>query len=152
MLNIKELTLDQIPTYIFWKDTKSIFIGCNNFFTQIAGLNISNAIIGMSDFDLPWAEIGAVKYRKDDHEVVEGKSKLNYFEVLQEANGTLVNTLISKTQLRDSKNNIIGVLGAFQIASVFGMQEKSAAVKQNLPLISAHAIQQRLNSSVSAIN
>ncbi|MEL6333454.1 MAG: hypothetical protein AAFQ76_12780, partial [Cyanobacteria bacterium J06626_26] len=46
--------LDYIPEAAFWKDRNSVYLGCNQHFSQAAGLASPEEIIGKTDFDLPW--------------------------------------------------------------------------------------------------
>ena len=46
--------LDTIPARVFWKDTTSRYLGCNNKFAKDAGLSKPEEIIGKTDNDLIW--------------------------------------------------------------------------------------------------
>ncbi|MCJ7647805.1 MAG: PAS domain-containing protein, partial [Candidatus Lokiarchaeota archaeon] len=49
-----QLVMDNIPQLISWKDTNSIYMGCNQNFARVAGLDEPTLIIGKSDYELPW--------------------------------------------------------------------------------------------------
>ncbi|MHA1454729.1 MAG: PAS domain-containing sensor histidine kinase [Promethearchaeota archaeon] len=49
-----QLVMDNIPQLISWKDNNSIYLGCNQNFARVAGLNDPAIIIGKSDYELPW--------------------------------------------------------------------------------------------------
>jgi len=44
--NLLQLVIDNIPSYIFWKDRDSTYLGCNMNFAKSAGLNNPDQIIG----------------------------------------------------------------------------------------------------------
>ncbi len=104
--------LENFPGVVFWKDTNLNYIGCNQTFANAAGLQFAHEIKGKSDFDLPWGETDAIKYREDDIEVITGvKSKLNIIEKQLQAHGRVVWFNTSKIPLRDAIGNIYGILG-----------------------------------------
>ncbi|GEM_PF-6468005 len=45
------LIIDNIPQYIFWKDHRSIFLGCNKTFSQSTLLENPQKVVGKTDFD-----------------------------------------------------------------------------------------------------
>lgn len=103
----------QIPSYIFWKDLNSTFLGCNSNFASIAGLMSPDDIIGRTDFDLVWGKTHAELYRQGDKEVLDGISKINVRESQLKCNGKLTTILINKIPLVDNDNQIIGVIGSY---------------------------------------
>lgn len=105
--------LDNIPCYIYWKDRKSIYQGCNNKFAKAAGFKSSNEIIGKTDYDFAWGTTEATLFRQGDSEVLSGSSKLDFEEPQLQANGKHAVVLASKVPMLDKENNIIGVLGIY---------------------------------------
>ena len=102
------------PSGVFWKDTDSIFIGCDRQFALLAGFRSQKDIIGKTDFDLPWGGAQATKYRKDDNTVIyEGESKLNIEEKFILIDGSELSVLTSKTPLLSPAGKIMGVFGFF---------------------------------------
>ena len=78
---ILQLVLDNIPSFVFWKDDKCTFLGCNMNFAISAGLNSPNEIIGKTDYDLPWRKEDSDFYRKIDKEVMNSqKAQINFEE------------------------------------------------------------------------
>ncbi|MDP3705054.1 MAG: ATP-binding protein [Legionellaceae bacterium] len=100
-----------VPAMIYWKDKNSIHLGCNDPFAIAAGYQNRNEIIGKSDHDFPWRE-EADKYNLDDREVIEsGEPRLNIEDVMPFKNGKKAIVITNKVPLRDSRGNIVGVLG-----------------------------------------
>jgi PAS domain S-box-containing protein len=103
-----------IPYKVFWKDKDSVYLGCNEEFAGVAGLDKPDDIIGKTDYDMPWKKEETEFYRKVDREVMEsGVSQLNIEEPIRQADGTDAFLLTSKVPLRDAKGNVIGILGIF---------------------------------------
>lgn len=104
--------LEQFPGTVFWKDVDSVYLGCNKAFASAAGLSQVTDIVGRTDFDLPWANIEADAYRKDDREVMSGASpKLNILETQHQADGSTIWVNTSKVPMFDAEGQVIGVLG-----------------------------------------
>jgi PAS domain S-box-containing protein len=103
----------QVPTYIFWKDLHSVFLGCNYHFARAAGLYSPEEIIGKTDFDLIWGESHAEYYQNGDQEVLAGLHKHNVIETQVRDDDQLVNILITKIPLLDTDGQMIGVIGSY---------------------------------------
>lgn len=112
----KHLTnLNSMPFSLFWKDIQLNYLGGNQFFKNLAGLNENEQIIGKNDYDLPWAQTDAMIYRKVDHKVInEGKRINNIKETLLDCGGATLFQIVSKIPLLNKKNKIIGVCGIAQ--------------------------------------
>ena len=106
--------LDTIPVRVFWKNKDSIYMGANELFAQDAGENSADALIGKTDSDFPWHE-QAEHLRQDDISVMtSGVPKLNYEELQGKADGSTFWVSKSKVPLRNSANEVIGVLGIYE--------------------------------------
>jgi signal transduction histidine kinase len=110
------LMLDLAPGYIYWKNLDSVYLGCNqNFVHLIAPKKISD-IIGLSEYEMPWASI-----RPDTaaHNVAADQQVINTGEMIvteedlgiKKPNGLSIILRSEKRPLRNKKGNIIGVLG-----------------------------------------
>lgn len=109
-----QTVMDTIPVRVFWKDKKSVYLGCNHVFAKDAGFSTPDEIIGKNDFELAWLE-QAEQYRIDDRVVItSGLPKLNYEEPQTTPDNKLVWLQTSKVPLRDTQGKIIGVLGTYE--------------------------------------
>ncbi len=109
------LILDNIPQLVFWKDREGVYQGCNTNFAIAAGVGTPPEIVGKTDFDLPWKEAEAEKYRDDDREVMEsGRAKLRFSETQSMADGKLAYVETSKIPLQDAEGTVVGVLGTYE--------------------------------------
>ncbi|MFI3158286.1 MAG: PAS domain S-box protein [Methylococcaceae bacterium] len=111
LLNI---VINASPIRIFWKDTQSRYLGCNNVFAADAGMNSPEELTGKSDFEMAWKD-QAEAYRADDQAVMQSKTeKLNIIEPQTTPDGRQIWLQTSKVPLLDAANKTIGVLGVYQ--------------------------------------
>lgn len=107
-----ENILEHFPGTVFWKDTESVYRGCNTGFAQTAGLHDPSDIIGKTDFDLPWNSSEAPACRADDGQVMNSKvPKLHIEETQHLSSGEVRWVDTSKLPLFNSFGKVIGVLG-----------------------------------------
>ncbi|MGB4658934.1 MAG: PAS domain S-box protein, partial [Mobilitalea sp.] len=106
--------LDTIPMPIFWKDLNSNFLGCNQFFTEEAGINSPEELMGKNDYSTPSSE-QTEKYRTDDAEIMKtGIGKINIEELHITSNGNQDWIRTTKVPLRDANGKVFGLLGVFE--------------------------------------
>lgn len=112
---ILRLVLDTIPVSVWWKDRNGVYLGTNYLNAVNAGLLSPEEMIGKTDFEMPWKDTDAEKYRTDDQEVMKtGVPKLNYEESLYTSEGSTIWIRTSKVPLRNTDGDVIGVLGTFE--------------------------------------
>jgi PAS domain-containing protein len=99
-----ETIFDHIPQLIFWKNTASVYLGCNKNFAELLGLDSPADIIGKSDFELNWLSDGdtAEKFREGDQKTLAGEHFTNEEEWLSVKNGTKILALVNKVPLINS--------------------------------------------------
>jgi len=140
-----KLVMDNIPSFVFWKNTESIYQGCNKNFAESAGLSSTDEIIGKSDYDLPWSKEESDYFRKIDKEVMEsGQVQLNFEEPMTINNGETKWIRTSKVPLSNKSGDIIGILGTYEdITERKNMELELQANNNNL---------KSLNSKLEMIN
>jgi len=112
--NMLSTILDSIPQAVFWKGRDLVYLGANRRFAADAGLTSSDAVVGKSDFNLPWRE-QAEAYRKDDLDVITHQvSKLHIIESLLKADGGSIWAETSKLPLTDDFGAVYGVVGVYE--------------------------------------
>jgi len=110
-----QLVVDQLPQTIFWKDIKSNFLGCDQSFARLAGLNSPEEIIGKSDYDLPWTKEESDWYRECDRRVMESnRPEYGILETQLNAAGKLTWLETNKIPLHDADGKVMGILGTFE--------------------------------------
>lgn len=103
--------INNLPHFIFWKNTDSIFLGCNKRFAEACGLNSPDDIIGRTDYEMPWSKEQSATYVEDDIRVMQSKTPmLNYEENQRQLDGTDRIMLVSKVPMYDEQEHTIGVL------------------------------------------
>lgn len=107
-----EHAFSTVPYRVFWKDAESVYQGCNRNFLKDVGLPALDALVGKTDFDMPWAGIGH-ECQQDDRDVLEsGRPKFQYEVCIAGPDGSKSWILVSKVPIRD-QDQIIGVLGTY---------------------------------------
>lgn len=110
-----EYILNTVPQGVFWKDTESRYLGCNEVFARAAGLSKPEEVIGKLDKELPWGPHQAEAYVADDQQVVSTRqSKLDMVEPINFAGGTQRWLQTSKIPLVTPTCEVFGVLGVFE--------------------------------------
>lgn len=132
--------VDQLPAAVFWKNTASVFLGCNNFFANLAGIASPQDIIGKTDYDLPWGETQGDIYRKDDQAILQSRQpKLGIEEPQLLADGREIILLTSKIPLFASNGEVVGILGIYHDITERKKIEISLAKSKDKAEIANHA-------------
>ncbi len=140
-----QIVLNNIPSFIFWKDRKSVYQGCNHNFAISAGFNSPNDIKGKTDYDLPWSDAQSAFFIKVDDEVMSsGESQINFEEPQTIANGETRWLRTSKIPLRDNNGKVIGILGSYE--------DITERKKMELELISTNTSLKELNAQLESTN
>ena len=103
-----------MPNVVFWKDRDSRYLGCNEAFAHLAGLQRPEELIGKDDYALVWRKVADQYQRDDAHVMSSGTPKLNIIESMVMEDGATTWLETSKVPLRDAQGQVIGVLGVFR--------------------------------------
>ena len=68
---MKEMIMDNIPSFIFWKNRQSEYMGCNRKFAEVAGVGYQFNIIGKTDYELAWKKEEAEFFREVDERIMK---------------------------------------------------------------------------------
>ena len=130
--------IESLPLRVFWKDRELRYLGCNSRFSRDAGLKSPQALVGKTDFDMPWKE-QAEAYRADDEQVMaSGVARLNYEEPQTTSEGATIWLRTSKVPLYDGDRGVVGILGIYEeITELRLTQEAEQRSKRALRLLSA---------------
>jgi PAS domain S-box-containing protein len=113
-----QMVLDTIPIGVFWKDRNLTYMGCNNSFARLIGIESAESIVGKKDIEVFDAEI-AQMYNKTDREIlISGRPKLNYEDHLILPTGKVRILRKSKVPLTGVDGDVIGVLGTYEDVTV----------------------------------
>lgn len=118
--------VEQIPGYIYWKDSKGVYLGCNSKLAKSAGLSSPEDIVGKTDEDLPW---GAHAKAGDfnDEKILESGIEQEFEETRQLIDGKQCIYLTRKSPLLNDEQQALGV-----IAVSFDVTEHRQAEQQRL--------------------
>ncbi|MBU1637260.1 PAS domain S-box protein, partial [bacterium] len=106
--------LDTIPVRVFWKDVNSVYLGCNELYAFDAGCDDSSEVIGKTDADLKWKS-EAESFQATDRDIMAtGIPRIDYLEPLYYPDGSRGWSQTSKIPLRNTNDQIVGVLGVYQ--------------------------------------
>ncbi len=131
--NMLQTVLDLIPAAVFWKDRDSVYLGGNRAFLLTAGLDPSEQVVGKTDYDLPWDRDQAEAFRRDDKRVIEsGVPEYNIIESYRRADGAVAWAKTNKVPLRDTRGNVVGVLGTYEDITERKQTEEELASERNL--------------------
>jgi len=110
-----QLILDNIPQCVYWKDRNSVYLGCNENFARVSGLNSAVDIAGKTDYDMTWKKEEADFFVDCDQRVMStGKAEYHIIEPQTDAKGNVTWLDTNKIPLYDNDGKIIGILGTYK--------------------------------------
>jgi PAS domain S-box-containing protein len=110
--NLLRTFIDNLPDFIYFKDTESRFLIGNVAVAQLVGGLMPDEIVGKTDFDF-FPHALAAKYYADEQTVVaSGQALVNLDEpVIDYVSGEPRWLSTTKVPLRDSQGKVVGVVG-----------------------------------------
>ncbi|NEQ39670.1 MAG: PAS domain S-box protein [Okeania sp. SIO3I5] len=113
--NLLRKVIDTIPQFIFWKDRDSNFLGCNQKFATMAGVNSPEDLVGKNDYELPCTQEEADFFRECDRRVMESnQAELHIIETQKQLDGTTLWLDTNKMPLCDESGEVYGILGSYE--------------------------------------
>ena len=108
--SLLENLLNSVPDLIFYKDSKGVYLGCNQAFCDFAGKKSELNIIGFTDFELFDKELAEIFHQKDLSMLRKGKPQRNEeWVTYPSGQQRLLDTL--KTPYYNKDKEVIGVIG-----------------------------------------
>lgn len=117
---LNQKIIDALPIPIFYRDLNGVYVACNIAQEKLLGLPKSQ-IIGKTVFDVQPFEIAEI-YAKRDQELFDSPGDQNYEAKFRDAAGTLRDVVFNKAVIRNSENEIVGIVG-----SIFDITERKKA-------------------------
>ncbi|TKC88392.1 EAL domain-containing protein [Trinickia terrae] len=109
-----EAVIDSVPQRIFWKDTRSQYLGCNRAFADDVGLTDASKIAGLTDYDLPWHSFASTARMRDSEVIASGKPLLGYEEYAPAQGGAWRWFRKTKVPLKNARDDVIGLLATYE--------------------------------------
>jgi two-component system, OmpR family, aerobic respiration control sensor histidine kinase ArcB len=104
-----ESILASMPGHVYWLDSNNVYLGCNDLQAKVADLRCRKEIVGKSNYDILCKEDAEELNRINDLVRETGiPHVVEEYAVM--ANGLRI-YLTQKTPMRNTNNQIIGVLG-----------------------------------------
>ena len=103
--------INQVPDYLFVKDTNSRFLMANRAVARDLGLADPEEMIGQSDFEHHSFEVAQGFAAADRAVMQSGRPKLDIEEFVIDSSGAKKWLSTSKVPLRNERNEIIGLIG-----------------------------------------
>ena len=130
------LLLDNLPLAIFWKDSNSVYLGCNKHFAESVAIDSVDHILGKTDGDLPY-DRALVDYiqQQDRHVIASNTPLLGLVEAHTIVNQSLRWAHVNKIPIHNTDGAVIGVLGT--IADITQQRETESIVQIQLTAIEA---------------
>jgi len=109
--NLLRSLIDNVPDYIYVKDTESRFITCNPSLARLIGVATPDELVGKNDFDFYPPELAA-KYFADEQAIFQSAQPLlEHEEPVVDAAGNPGWISTTKVPLRDAQGKIFGLVG-----------------------------------------
>jgi len=134
--------LDTIPSPIFYKDAKGVYLGCNSAFELMLGRK-REEVVGRSVYDLSPRELADIYFQKDA-ELFARPGVQVYEASVRFSDGTTREVIFSKATFDDAEGNVAGLVGV-----VLDISERKRAERQIQEL---NAILERRAQELAAAN
>jgi DNA-binding CsgD family transcriptional regulator len=95
---------------VYWKGRDGRYLGVNDEFIAVSGIQTHHNIVGSTDMDQPWYEQAAMMMQHDRDVVTSKKTKTIIEQALCPA-GKIIHFLSHKSPLRNKLGKVIGTLG-----------------------------------------
>ncbi|MFX1448871.1 MAG: PAS domain S-box protein, partial [Promethearchaeota archaeon] len=110
-----QMVMENIPQYIIWKDVNLSYLGCNDNYANLIGIEHPENIIDKKDEELLWDEIQIDFNRAQETRVIESnKAAFHRVETWILRNGEIIWIDINRIPLLNSDGKVAGLLITFE--------------------------------------
>jgi len=129
-----QLVIDSMPIAVFWKDSESVYMGCNRLFASNAGLKRPEEVFGKTDADLAWKPEEASFFRDCDCRVMKNnRPEYHIIESQRQADGRQAFLDTNKVPLHNKQGKVVGILGTYEdITERLQHDQERAQLKKQL--------------------
>ncbi len=108
-LNFLQQLIDSIPSPIFYKDTKGVYLGCNIAFEAITGY-CKDKIVGHTVYELYPKDLADIYYEADN-KLFQDPGEQMYEASMVHADGSRHDVMFSKATYFDTEGRLAGLVG-----------------------------------------
>lgn len=110
-----ELVMNNVPQQIFWKNSQSVFIGCNQNAARSLGLQSPAEIAGKTDLDLSENSQKIEFLKNSDESIIKSRlPEIHLEKQLQAKDGSTLWLDVSRIPLLDNNGQVTGLLIALE--------------------------------------
>ena len=109
--NVLKVVMETLPGMVFYKDKDGKYVYTNKKFDKFYNGKGIDEFVGKTSFDIHPSEELAIKYTKEDNEVIQTKQSIKTETVLHSDDGKEIYTAAVKVPVIDKNNDIVGVVG-----------------------------------------
>ena len=95
--NILKVVMETLPGMVFYKDKDGKYVYVNKEFDKFYNRNGLDEVVGKTNFDIHPSEELAIKYTKEDNEVIENKQSIKAETILHSEDGKEIYTCSCKS-------------------------------------------------------
>ena len=128
-LNLLQTLVDTIPAPVFYKDTKGVYLGCNQAFEQAADLP-RHAIIGRTAADVHPTKMAA-ETQRDDQKLLATGGALRLERTFINPDGSHRHRITHKAAFIGSSGQIAGLVGVHFDVTELKSIEQSLRISEN---------------------
>jgi PAS domain S-box-containing protein len=103
--------IDNVPNFLYVKDTQARFVVANLHCALRLGLKTGDELLGKGDFDLYPQHLAASFYEDDQNVIRTGQPLLNREEMGIDQQGNVTHILSTKVPIRDKDGRVTGLAG-----------------------------------------
>ena len=110
-----ETVMENIPQFIVWKDTDLSYLGCNDNYARLIGIETPENIINKKDDDFLWDKKQIEYNRSQEKKVIESNQAVFHSdEFWTRRNGEIIWIDANRIPLLNSDGNVAGILITFE--------------------------------------
>jgi PAS domain S-box-containing protein len=123
------LIMDTIPMSVYWKDTDSVYLGCNKTFIKECGLSTIDDVVGKTPFDVFDKDTAPSVIARDQQVITTNQSMYDYV-LKYTTDGSIGWREASKMPLHDEDGQAVGIMGVWR--DVTEQNQDAERLKQTL--------------------
>jgi len=108
-IRFQQVLMDAVPSPIFYKDAKCVYVGGNKAFERYLGLS-QEQFVGKTVYEISPADL-AEKYDKADRELLNNPGVQTYEASVVYADGTLHDVVFNKATFTNTEGKVAGLIG-----------------------------------------